>query len=141
MTTNDQEKVTDNLSKTAAEQKRSLDEDKALYRLSKKVEKARALHSSGPEQPGPEQPGSAQQGRSSAIGLAYRLSIELVVGLVVGGYLGWWLDKFFGTKPLFLLIMLLLGMAAGVINMLRTAHAMNARMGLNDKTGTDESQN
>ncbi len=71
-----------------------------------------------------------QSGRGAAIGLAYRLSIELVVGVLVGGFIGWWLDKLFKAELLFLPIMLVLGLAAGVVNMLRTSREMNKRMGV-----------
>ncbi|MGC6475768.1 MAG: AtpZ/AtpI family protein [Parvibaculales bacterium] len=128
--TNDKEENTETKSETVHEKKRSSDQYSALETLSNKVEQAQTKRSIGQ---------TAQRGRSSAIGLAYRLSIELVVGIVVGGYLGWWLDGYFGTGPLFLLIMLVLGMAAGVINMLRTSREMNARMGL-DENGNESSQ-
>lgn len=131
MGTDDQEEAAENSSEAVTEKKRSSDEMDALHRLSQKVDKARTLHSTEPH----------QRGRGTAIGLAYRLSIELVVGIVVGGYLGWWMDRFLGTKPLFLLLMLVLGMAAGVVNMLRTSREMNERMGLTDKTGSDDPTN
>ena len=129
--TDDQEEAAENLLETVIENKRPSNEKEALHRLSEKVEKAQTLRSTVQH----------QRGRGTAIGLAYRLSIELVVGIVVGGYLGWWVDKFFGTKPLFLLLMLVLGMAAGVVNMLRTSREMNERMGLVDKTGSDDPVN
>lgn len=66
------------------------------------------------------------EGRSSAIGKAFRLSTELVVGLVVGVAMGWFLDEWLGTSPWFLIIFFFLGMAAGVLNVIRTAAAMNA---------------
>lgn len=44
------------------------------------------------------------------------VSIPLILGLspVVGGALGWALDKLFGTRPVFTIVLLLLGFAAGV---------------------------
>ena len=129
--TDDLEEAAENSSETVTESKRSFDENDALHRLSQKVNKAHAQRTT-------ERP---QRGRGTAIGLAYRLSIELVVGIVVGGYLGWWMDRFFGTKPLFLLLMLSLGMAAGVLNILRTSREMNQRMGLTDEPGSDNPAN
>ena len=76
-------------------------------------------------------------GRGSAIGMAYRLSMELVVGILVGGFIGWWLDKWLSTKPIFLLVMLLLGMIAGVVNMLRTARDMRQVLGVDDTPVSD----
>jgi ATP synthase protein I len=63
--------------------------------------------------------------------------MELVVGIVVGGFIGWWLDKWLSTKPIFLLVMLLLGMIAGVLNMLRTARDMRQVLGV-DETPVSE---
>ncbi len=64
--------------------------------------------------------------RGTAIGMAFRLSTELVAGLVVGGVVGWLLDDWLGTKPWFLLIFFFLGAAAGIMNVFRTAQLMAA---------------
>lgn len=53
--------------------------------------------------------------------LAWRMVIELVVGMVLGIGIGFGLDELFGTRPVFLVIFALLGFAAGVRTMLRTA--------------------
>ena len=66
------------------------------------------------------------KGRSTAIGTAFRLSTELVVGLVVGVAIGWFLDEWLGTSPWFLIIFFFFGMAAGVLNVIRTAAMMNS---------------
>ena len=98
-----------------------------LSSLQERVSKARK----------PQTPLSETKGRGSAIGMAYRLSMEFVVGIVVGGFIGWWLDKWLSTKPIFLLVMLLLGMIAGVLNMLRTARDMRQVLGV-DETPVSE---
>ena len=59
--------------------------------------------------------------RGTALGLAFRLAVELVAGLVVGGGIGWLLDYWLGTLPIFLLIFFALGAAAGILNVIRTA--------------------
>ncbi len=66
------------------------------------------------------------QARSSAMGTAFRISSELVAGLLVGGLIGWQLDKWFETSPVFLLIFFILGAAAGIWNVIRTALAMQS---------------
>ena len=64
--------------------------------------------------------------RGTAIGIAFRLSTELVAGLVVGGGMGWLLDKWLGTSPWLLLIFFFLGVAAGILNVFRTAQQIAA---------------
>jgi ATP synthase protein I len=62
--------------------------------------------------------------RSSALGKAFRLSTELVAGVFVGGIIGWLLDRWLKTLPLFLVVFLLLGIAAGLLNAVREARKM-----------------
>ena len=63
--------------------------------------------------------------RGNSIGLAFRLSTELVSGIVVGSIMGWSLDKWLGSQPWFFLIFFILGIAAGIINVIKTAKNMN----------------
>ena len=53
--------------------------------------------------------------------LAWRMVIELVVGLAIGFGIGYGLDSLFGTIPIFLVLFTLLGMAAGIRTMMRSA--------------------
>ena len=53
--------------------------------------------------------------------LAWRMVIELVVGLGIGFGIGYGLDSLLGTIPIFLILFTLLGMAAGIKTMLRSA--------------------
>jgi ATP synthase protein I len=52
--------------------------------------------------------------------LAMRVVTDLAAGLLVGGVIGYFLDKAFATSPLFLVILLFLGMAAGFMNLYRS---------------------
>ncbi|EAQ46754.1 ATP synthase F0, subunit I [Roseobacter sp. MED193] len=52
---------------------------------------------------------------------AWRMVIELVAGLGIGFGIGYGLDLLFGTLPIFMVLFILLGLAAGVKTMLRTA--------------------
>lgn len=54
-------------------------------------------------------------------GQALRLSSEFIAGIAVGAGLGWLIDRMAGTSPWGLIIFLLLGFAAGVLNVLRSA--------------------
>jgi ATP synthase protein I len=59
--------------------------------------------------------------------LAWRMVIELVAGLVIGFGIGYGMDSLFGTMPIFLVLFLFAGFAAGVKTMLRSAQEMQAR--------------
>jgi ATP synthase protein I len=48
-----------------------------------------------------------------------RVATELVVGVVVGAFIGWSLDNWLETSPLFLLVMFFLGFVAGTLNVWR----------------------
>jgi len=63
--------------------------------------------------------GPQSGGGMQGLGLALRVSSEFAAGIIVGAGLGWVLDYWAGTSPLGLIILLLLGFAAGVLNVLR----------------------
>lgn len=67
----------------------------------------------------PDERESAARGK--AMGIAFRIATDLVAGVAVGGFLGWFLDGQFGTAPIFLVVFLFLGIAAGLRNSLRAA--------------------
>jgi ATP synthase protein I len=52
----------------------------------------------------------------------YRLISEFVAGILVGGLLGYGIDYAAGTLPLFLIVFLLAGFGAGILNMSRAAN-------------------
>lgn len=62
----------------------------------------------------------------SLLGIAFRLSTEIVAALVVGVAIGIAADRFLGTSPWGLLIFFALGMAAAFLNVTRAAKALNA---------------
>ena len=47
---------------------------------------------------------------------AFKISAELIAGIAIGGFIGYYIDKFFITKPLFLIIFLFLGVAGSFLN-------------------------
>ena len=65
-------------------------------------------------------PNTTGQGYSGAE-LAWRMVLELTTGLVMGLGIGYGLDSLFGTMPIFLVLFVLLGLAAGINVMMRTA--------------------
>lgn len=72
-------------------------------------------------------PQSAGAARGTAMGQAFKITAELVVGVVVGGFIGWVLDRQFGTAPWLLIVFLLFGFCAGMMNVVRTARQMQAK--------------
>jgi ATP synthase protein I len=68
-----------------------------------------------------------EDGAATASGYAkgLRLASELVAGVVVGAGLGLLIDHWLGISPWGLIIFLLLGFAAGVLNVARSAAAKN----------------
>ena len=62
--------------------------------------------------------------QTSNIGQAFKLSTELVAAVLVGTIIGFILDNWFDTKPVFILIFFFVGFAAGILNVVRTAKDM-----------------
>jgi ATP synthase protein I len=79
-----------------------------------------------------ESPGADRAATASGYAKGFRLSSELVAGVVVGAGIGWFIDRWLAISPWGLIIFLLLGFAAGVLNVMRSA-------GLVAGTALDES--
>lgn len=71
-------------------------------------------------------PAGNGRGRGTALGEAFKIVAELVVGVIVGGGMGWALDRALGTAPWLMVLFLILGFAAGLSNVVRTARKMQA---------------
>lgn len=67
------------------------------------------------------QEGSRSATDPSALARGFRLSTELVAGVLVGAMIGWLLDRWLGISPWGLIVFLLLGFVAGVLNVMRAA--------------------
>ncbi|MBJ6372165.1 AtpZ/AtpI family protein [Sedimentitalea arenosa] len=70
--------------------------------------------------------------------LAWRMVIELVAGLAIGFGMGYGLDSLFGTIPIFLVLFTLLGLAAGIKTMLRSAQEIQETKLAEEADRTDE---
>jgi ATP synthase protein I len=57
-----------------------------------------------------------------SIGALSTVGLSFVLAIVLGGWFGYLLDKWFGTSPLFFLIFFVLGFAGGALNVYRTAN-------------------
>lgn len=86
-----------------------------LRRLGDRLDHVRA---SQPSEPTPDA-NPARDGSAMARGL--RLSSELVGGVLVGGAIGYALDYWLGIRPWGFIVFVLLGFAAGIVNLMRAA--------------------
>jgi ATP synthase protein I len=87
-----------------------------LQRLGEGLGEAR-----GRAAPPSDGPGVDRATTASGYARGFRLSSELVAGVLVGAGLGWLIDRWLGTSPWGLIVLLLLGFAAGVLNVMRRA--------------------
>jgi ATP synthase protein I len=62
---------------------------------------------------------TGDMGGMSPWGIGLRVGIELVSALVVAVAIGYGLDRLFGTKPILMAVFVLLGGAAGILNVWR----------------------
>lgn len=69
---------------------------------------------------------SKSGGGASGHGRAARLGTEFIAAILVGAGMGYGLDLALGTVPWMMLLMLLVGFGAGVLNVVRAASEMNA---------------
>jgi ATP synthase protein I len=74
-----------------------------------------------PDRPSKTSPGQPPTADPSAIARGFRLSAELVAGVLVGAAVGWLIDRWLGISPWGMIVFLLLGFAAGVLNVMRAA--------------------
>jgi ATP synthase protein I len=58
---------------------------------------------------------------TSALARGLRLSTEFAAGILVGAAIGWLMDRWLGTSPWGMIVLLLFGFVAGVLNMMRAA--------------------
>lgn len=91
-------------------------DEERLRRLKERIAEAR----------GRQEPAPKAQDHHSQAHLAWRMVIELVAGILVGFGIGMGLDALFGTRPIMLVLFILLGFAAGVRTMMRTAQEVSA---------------
>lgn len=70
-----------------------------------------------------------------------RVATELVAGVMVGTFIGWALDRWLGTTPLFLVMLFFLGAAAGMLNVWRMVSGRGMATGYFDEHRQDAGQN
>jgi ATP synthase protein I len=90
-----------------------------LGSLEHRLSEIRGSRKSGTDQSGDGSGDGAA--RASAMAIGFRLSSELIAGVVVGALLGWGFDRLLSTSPFGLIVFVLLGFVAGVVNVIRSS--------------------
>ena len=76
-----------------------------------------------------EKIGENNRGTNAAsLGKALKISTELVAAVVVGTTIGFLLDSWFDTKPLLTICFFIMGVAAGILNVFRSAKKMQKKL-------------
>ena len=90
------------------------DPDGTRQRLGERDAALRAARAANPKPTENSSPSNVMSQRQT--GVAYRVLVDMIAGLLVGGFLGYWLDRWLGWAPYALVAGLVLGFAAGVNN-------------------------
>ena len=61
--------------------------------------------------------------------MGFRLSSELIAGVAVGALMGWGFDRLLSTSPFGLIVFVLVGFSAGVVNVIRSAGVAQNKSG------------
>lgn len=62
----------------------------------------------------------AASGSMQGMAAGLKIASEFIAGIAVGGAIGYGIDRLFGTLPVGLVVFLMLGFAAGVLNVVRS---------------------
>ena len=65
---------------------------------------------------------------AASLGKALKISTELVAAVFVGSAIGFLLDNWFDTKPLLTICFFFMGVAAGILNVFKSAKKMNKKL-------------
>ena len=104
------------------------DQQQRLAQLEAKIKSAKQA----------QEPGPRSDEHYSQAQLAWRMVIELVAGLGIGFGIGYGLDVLFGTLPILMVLFTMLGLAAGVKTMLRSAQEVQEKKLADEATERDE---
>ena len=67
----------------------------------------------------------SNQNNQSSMGIAMRLSSEVVAAVFVASLIGYYLDKWLETGPFLLIFFFFLGAITGILNVVRTSKMIN----------------
>lgn len=104
----------------------SLDSLADRVKRARGTDKAKRKNDLGPELPG------------TAMGIAFRVGVELVAGVMVGAAIGYGLDQWLGTTPWMLIVFFFLGAGGGMMNVFRAATGQSLTVGY--RNGSQESE-
>ena len=65
---------------------------------------------------------------AASLGKALKISTELVAAVVVGSTIGFLFDNWFDTKPMLTICFFIMGVAAGILNVFRSAKKMQKKL-------------
>tara|TARA_Y100000590_G_C15296360_1_gene854561 strand:+ start:130 stop:432 length:303 start_codon:yes stop_codon:yes gene_type:complete len=65
---------------------------------------------------------------AASLGQALKISTELVAAVFVGSTLGFILDNWFGTKPWLTILFFFIGVAAGILNVIKAAKKIGSNL-------------
>ena len=65
---------------------------------------------------------------AASLGKALKISTELVAAVVVGTTIGFLLDSWFDTKPVLIICFFIMGVAAGMLNVFKSAKKMHKKL-------------
>jgi len=94
--------------------------------LKKRLEEARRKQAEKPKSIADKLPAHVP---AKEMNYVARILIELTVAVGVSVFLGYWLDKWLETTPLFLIIMFFLGSIAGFVNIYRISSGQALKIG------------
>ena len=112
----------------------------ALNSLDSRLKNARDHVQDPLNQPDPE-----KTEKGEALGLAFRVSVEIVSAVAIGVGIGWLLDGWLETAPWLMVVFIVIGFSAGILNVYRLAAGFGYAAGYTkrgeqagDKASTDE---
>ncbi|MGF1593210.1 MAG: AtpZ/AtpI family protein [Kiloniellaceae bacterium] len=76
--------------------------------------------------------------QGQGLAFALRIGVEIVAALIVGVAIGYFLDRWLGTKPWFLLLFFVLGAAAGFMNVFRVVGGLGGQVGYRKHAGRED---
>ena len=103
-----------------------------LERLSSAIEKKQSDTADSDKEGDRQAAVGGETGRAMALG--FRMLAELVAGVIVGAVSGWQIDQWTGLSPMFLIVFLMFGVAAGFWNMMKTGQSLSGK-GSGSRTG------